>query len=193
MNEKSVLPYAAVETALARTFGVDATGQRTWLRARIQHLRKLGLTAGQPGKGKTIGYSRDHATKWLVALALAHIGFDPAKAVELIKALWTSRPPRRHEIPIAPQETISYLVERARTAGPHVHILIRFGPIGTAPVFGHTTDPTVALGELHQPSPVDGTVPRAVCSIDLTHIVQKFDAALDEAQAVEEASDARIA
>jgi hypothetical protein len=85
---KGEYPYAAVETALADVFDVDPAAQRGWLRGRIQHLRRLGLTPEGPGKGKSIAYSGEDVDKWLLALELAHFRIDPVMAVASIKKEW---------------------------------------------------------------------------------------------------------
>jgi hypothetical protein len=79
--------YAAVETALALVFRVDAAGQRGWFRARIQNFRRLGLTPAGPGKGKTISYSLEDIDRWLIALEMEHF-VNPVVTVNLVKTAW---------------------------------------------------------------------------------------------------------
>jgi hypothetical protein len=87
-KEPHTYPYADVERALAAVFGVDAVGRAGWLRGRLQHFRRLGLTPDGPGKGKTIAYAVEDIDKWLIGLEMAHLRLDPTLIVELIKRNW---------------------------------------------------------------------------------------------------------
>lgn len=76
--------YAAVETALARVFGADASAQKGAFRGRIKHLQRLGLLSETPGKGRKIAYTDAQVCAWLIALELEEFGIDPALAVRMI-------------------------------------------------------------------------------------------------------------
>jgi hypothetical protein len=122
--------YAHVEAALAATFGVDVTGKVGWLRGRIQHLRRLGLTPPGPGKGATIRYRLDDVDRWLLALELEHFRIDPTGAVAAVKNNWSGPGMLRD------------LVAKARASKDDksdVLITVDFGPLSRAPVIGHTT------------------------------------------------------
>jgi hypothetical protein len=82
--------YSQVESALARVFGADAAGQAGWLRGRIQHLRRLGLTP--PAAGGSVVYDYEWAARWLIALRLERVGPDPAKIVAFFEANWDRKP-----------------------------------------------------------------------------------------------------
>jgi hypothetical protein len=183
LQQAASFSYAEIETALANCFGIDAAGQKGWLRARIQNLRRLGLVAASPGKGSTIDYSRDDADKWMVALELMHASIPPAKIVELIPKLWTPRPPRRREVPIAEYETLKFQLARARQAiedKDHVILLVVFGQLTDDFGIGFT-EADKAVGLLVRRNKSDPN-PRRVTAVDLTALARAFDAALDEAQ-----------
>jgi hypothetical protein len=78
--------YSEVESALGLVFGADAAGQAGWLRGRIQHLRRLGLTP--PADRGPVIYTFEWAARWLVALRLERIGLKPADVVAFFEANW---------------------------------------------------------------------------------------------------------
>lgn len=136
--------YGEVETALAAVFGIDRAGQVGWLRGRLQHVRRLGLVADSPGRGRTIEYTREDAEKWLVAIELEYFNADPAKVVELIKTAW--RPPARSRSAsdafARNEASLADLVTEARASrrpGDDVIVTVQFGPMSRLPVIGYTT------------------------------------------------------
>jgi hypothetical protein len=91
--EQPLFLYGDVERALGHIFRVDPRRQRSVLRARLKHFQRLGLPGLAPGKGKPLRYSRELASMWLMALALAEIGLDPALIVKAIKSHWKNLAP----------------------------------------------------------------------------------------------------
>jgi len=99
--------YSQVESALARVFGADAAGQAGWLRGRIQHLRRLGLTP--PANGGSVVYDFEWATRWLLALRLERVGPDPADIVAFFEENWDRK--RRAKFPV---RSLREVIEKAR-------------------------------------------------------------------------------
>jgi hypothetical protein len=123
--------YSQVETAIARVLRVDAEGQVGWLRGRIQHLRRLGLTP--PADRGPVVYSFELAARWLLALRLERVGLTPQAVVGFFEANWERKP--GHKLPVTPlREVIEHArapVEKARKAKQPHHdddqwLLIRF-------------------------------------------------------------------
>jgi hypothetical protein len=81
--------YAAVERALAATFGVDERGRIGWFRAKLQHFRRLGLAPAGPGRGKVIDYTLDDVDRWLVALEVEFFKIDPTTAISFVRGNWS--------------------------------------------------------------------------------------------------------
>ena len=100
--------YSQVESALARVFGADAAGQAGWLRGRIQHLRRLGLTP--PAEGGPVIYTFEWAARWLLALRLERVGLNPADIVAFFEQNWESKPGRKF-----PVKSLREVIEQART------------------------------------------------------------------------------
>ena len=99
--------YAQVETALARVFRADAAGQTGWLRGRIQHLRRLGMTP--PAEGGPVSYTFEWAAKWLLALRLERVGVNPVDVVKFFEANWERKP--GHHLPVT---SLRQVIEEAR-------------------------------------------------------------------------------
>jgi hypothetical protein len=99
--------YAQVEAALARVFGADTEGQAGWLRGRIQHLRRLGLTP--PAEGGPISYTFEWAARWLLALRLERVGVSPVAVVKFFEANWERKPGSK--FPVA---SLREVIEQAR-------------------------------------------------------------------------------
>jgi hypothetical protein len=193
MNEKTTknsvsqvagfLKYAVIERALGTVFAVDGAGQRAWLRARIQHLRRLGLIPESPGKGRVIRYTQQDADKWLVALELAHMGADPKMIVHLIKRTWD--PPNRKrsaaEAVARGEAFIRDLVEEARASSrieDDVFLTVKFaGDMSAEPFMGYTT----FRGSQSFFSWLADHNQRAAV-FDLSKRLRDFDAALDKAK-----------
>ena len=132
---KPALSYALVETALAKVFGIDAAGQAGWLRGRIQHLRRLGLTP-QTVRGP-VAYGDEWLVKWLIALELEYFEVDPRQVVELIDKGW--KPPHKrdaHEAVQRGEATLSELVAVARAERHDLIVTVQFGPMGRRPYVG---------------------------------------------------------
>jgi hypothetical protein len=81
--------YAAVERALAAIHGIDERGRIGWLRARLQHFRRLGLAPEGPGRGKVISYTPDDVDRWLVALEVEFFKIDPTTAISFVVGNWS--------------------------------------------------------------------------------------------------------
>lgn len=80
------LSYGEVETAIARILKVDAKAQEGWMRGRIQHLRRLGLTP--PADRGPVVYTFEWAARWLLALRLERLGLNPVAVVKFIEDNW---------------------------------------------------------------------------------------------------------
>ena len=101
------LTYSEVESALGRVFGADAAGQAGWLRGRIQHLRRLGLTP--PADRGPVIYTFEWAARWLVALRLERIGLNPADVVAFFQANWDRKLGAK-----LPRRSLREVIEKAR-------------------------------------------------------------------------------
>jgi hypothetical protein len=136
--------YGQVETALATVFDIDATGQKGAFRGRVQHLRRLGLVADSPGRGRVIDYTQGDADKWLVALELEHFGLDPVRVVDLVKRNWNPPPERKRSASEAfarGEACLADLVFEARGSRrpeSDVILTIRFETISALPDVGYT-------------------------------------------------------
>jgi hypothetical protein len=183
MSEPAGFTYAIIETALARIFDVDAVGQKTWLRARIQHLRRLGLVAESPGKGRTIIYKHEHADRWLLALLLTlRLGRDPAKTVEFLQTKWdrpTARRSRRHQTDRSDWLLADIVEEARKVERREDHIIITFDYSEPKPSIGHTT----IRGMTGLGYDLGRKAGRMVVVLDLTVALAEFDAALAAAGA----------
>jgi len=100
------LTYSQVESALGRVLGADAAGQAGWLRGRIQHLRRLGLTP--PADRGPLIYTFEWAARWLVALRLERIGLKPADVVAFFEANWDRKPGAK-----MPSRSLREIIEKA--------------------------------------------------------------------------------
>jgi hypothetical protein len=99
--------YSHLESALGRVFGADAAGQAGWLRGRIQHLRRLGLTP--PTDRGPVVYTFEWAARWLLALRLERVGLNPADIVEFFRANWERKPGSKF-----PVKSLREVIEQAR-------------------------------------------------------------------------------
>lgn len=78
--------YKHLELALANVFDVTMAGLAAF-RARIRHLRNLGVPTGQnPGKGTAITYTRDDAILLLIALEVELFGLPPKFAASFARS-----------------------------------------------------------------------------------------------------------
>jgi hypothetical protein len=180
--------YGQVETALAAVFGIDAPGQRGWLRGRLQHMRRLGLVAASPGRGRTIDYAQEDLDRWLVAVELEHFGIDPAKVVQLIKQSWNP-PPRKRSTSEAFDSGEAWLrdlvavARESRSAGSDVIVSVQFGPMSASPVVGYTTvNGMNSLGQWLNGDRLD-RAPRRTSVFNLSSRLRALDQALTTASA----------
>jgi hypothetical protein len=177
--QKATYFYADVERALAHIFGVDSTGQRGWLRGRLQHFRRLGLAPEGRGKGKTIVYLVEDADRWTVALELAHLRLDPALIVDLINRSW-SRRERSRKAGAAfdrGEASIRDLVAVAREGKcPDILVTVRFEPMSRSPEVSYTTmaKPESFLGWLNN----GRAEPRRASIFNLSDRIRRLDRAL---------------
>jgi len=80
-----------VETALARLFNADPEVQRTTFRARIVHLRRVGIPLGlNPGRGKRIAYEMEQVYQLGLCLELEEMGLDPALISRIMETFWAN-------------------------------------------------------------------------------------------------------
>jgi hypothetical protein len=124
MSGKPRYPYWIVESALAQTFGIEPQQQKGAFRARITHLRRLGLGPEGPGKGQAIAYSREDIDRWLIALELEHFGIDPTQVVDLFARLGI---------------VIKHYSKEARASkqpNDDIIMFVEFGPFGSPPQIG---------------------------------------------------------
>ncbi len=186
MNTKGLQPtrsYADVERALAEVFGVDAAAQRGWLRGRLQHFRRLGLTPEGPGKGKTISYGVEDIDKWLIALELAHLRLDPILIVAFIDRHWKrpdGHPLSADEAFARGQAQLRDLVREARQKtrpDDGVVVIVQFDAMSGKPVIGYVGARGIETlkGFL---SPNDREAPRRVSMFNLSDRVRRLDRAL---------------
>src|SRR3954451_11295887 len=83
--------YAQVEAALARLFNADPEVQRKTFRARIVHLRRVGIPLGlNPGRGKRIAYELEQVYQLGLCLELEEMGLDPSLISRLIEKFWAT-------------------------------------------------------------------------------------------------------
>jgi len=81
--------YAQVEAALARLFNADPEVQRKTFRARIVHLRRVGIPLGfSPGRGKRIAYELEQVYQLGLCLELEEMGLDPSLISRLMVKFW---------------------------------------------------------------------------------------------------------
>jgi len=119
-EQDATFGYQAVEKALARVFGVDEAARQGAFRARLQNLKRLGLSAATPGRGKQIAYTREDADLWLWALELSHFRFDPSLVASLV---------------MQDRALLRRLAADARTSD--VFIAIDLEGLSETPVIGH--------------------------------------------------------
>jgi hypothetical protein len=182
------LKYAVIERALGGVFAVDGAGQRAWLRARIQHLRRLGLIPDSPGKGRVIRYTQSDADKWLVALELAHMGADPKMVVDLIERTWD--PPHRKrsaaEAVARGEAFIRDLVDEARASrrpDEDVFMTVRFiGGMSEEPHVGYTTLNGMESFGYWLTGAGTNPRPRRASIFNFSERLRRFDAALATAK-----------
>src|SRR4051794_9344209 len=83
--------YAQVETALARLFNADPEVQQKTFRARIIHLRRVGIPLGfSPGRGKRIAYELEQVYQLGLCLELEEMGLDPSLISRLMETFWSN-------------------------------------------------------------------------------------------------------
>jgi hypothetical protein len=83
--------YAMAETVLARLHAASEDAQRAAFRARLKHLKRLGIPSGiNPGRGKRVSYAGEQIFEWAFCLELAEFGIDPTVVVEIIRGYWLS-------------------------------------------------------------------------------------------------------
>ncbi|ESZ17687.1 hypothetical protein X735_09820 [Mesorhizobium sp. L2C085B000] len=84
-----MLTYAAAEAVLAGMFDLDAKVREKAFRARLKHLKRLGVPLGSnPGRGTKIWYHDEQVYQWAFCLELAEFGIDPTSVVGFIRDSW---------------------------------------------------------------------------------------------------------
>ena len=82
-----MLTYAKAEEALA--WLSDASRAQSTFRARLKHLKKLGVPIDvSPGRGKKILYGKEELYQWAFCLELMQFGIDPSVIVGQVKQSW---------------------------------------------------------------------------------------------------------
>ena len=90
------LRYGQIEQALAEILGVPSLERTRAFRARLRHLRNIGIPElPKPGTGQSVAYSYEHALELLVALRLESIGTAPRFLAPLAKSITNAY--RHHE------------------------------------------------------------------------------------------------
>jgi hypothetical protein len=85
-SQRWSLTYAEAEATLAELHGVTGDVQQRAFRARLKHLKRLGIPAGiNPGRGAKIYYKDEQLYEWAFCLELAEFGIDPAAIVRLME------------------------------------------------------------------------------------------------------------
>jgi hypothetical protein len=83
------LSYAEAEHTLAFLHGVKGDVRQNAFRARLKHLKRLGIPRGiTPGSGAKIYYFEEQLFEWAFCLELAEFGIDPTVIVDLISRKW---------------------------------------------------------------------------------------------------------
>jgi hypothetical protein len=83
------LPYAVVETALARVYGAQHV-QRDTFRGRLKNFRKLGMPQHNPGKGARVRYGMQDVYQLMMCLEIAEFGIDPSLIVKMVRHRWAT-------------------------------------------------------------------------------------------------------
>ncbi|ESY20390.1 hypothetical protein [Mesorhizobium sp. LNJC391B00] len=84
-----MLTYAAAEAVLAGMYGLGSEIQGKAFRARLKHLKRLGVPLGSnPGRGTKIWYHDEQIFQWAFCLELAEFGIDPTTVVTFIREAW---------------------------------------------------------------------------------------------------------
>jgi hypothetical protein len=167
---KAAYGYATLERALGKVFGVKPAAREKSFRARIIHLRRLGLTP-QSGRGEVIAYDDEWAARWYLGLLLAmRLGHDPKLVAEFIKANWSGKGNLRD------------IVQKARAAqrpGDHVILTIDHGGISEPLVVRYVTGITgKGMEAIGLSLAGDGPTDRLVTLFDLTAGLHRLHDAL---------------
>ncbi len=81
--------YAEIERILAKLHSAEGEKQAGAFRARLKHLKRLGIPLGaNPGKGKRIEYTCEHLYQLVFCLECAQFGFDPVWTVQIVETIW---------------------------------------------------------------------------------------------------------
>jgi hypothetical protein len=84
--------YGEAETLLASLHEVPPEHQHLAFRARLKHLKKLGIPLGSsPGKGKKVRYTSEQIYQWAFCLQLEELGISPSAIVSLLREQWCDR------------------------------------------------------------------------------------------------------
>lgn len=126
------LRYGDVETALAAVLKVEPKRMGAF-RARLQHLRNIGLPSGlpKPGSGRQIAYSNRQALEMLLALVLEELGQSP-QAAAVLSASIVRLSPYRQDLAKHDQQGDMYAVVQPDKA-PYT---IFYGDAGLKEFFG---------------------------------------------------------
>jgi hypothetical protein len=89
---KEPFPYAKVEAAAVRAYGITADKVGTF-RGRLSALQKANLFGAdmRPGKGVPLQYLAREIHKIVFALELTELGLPPAVILRLVNDFWDSR------------------------------------------------------------------------------------------------------
>jgi len=85
-----MLSYAEAEFTLASIFKANSKAQVGAFRARLKHLKRLGIPLGiNPGRGKKISYQRAELYQWCFCLELEEFGIDPSIITRIVREYWS--------------------------------------------------------------------------------------------------------
>ena len=92
-RESAGFDYADIEAALAKLYGAEHVRETTF-RARLKHLKRLGLPSRRPGKGTRLRYTKaSDILQLVVACEFAELGVDPHLIVDIVQQDWKRQGP----------------------------------------------------------------------------------------------------
>lgn len=84
-----MLSYGEAETLLATIYKATGKAQTGAFRARLKHLKRLGIPLGSnPGRGKKIYYERNELYQWCFCIEMEEFGIDPSIITNIVKKYW---------------------------------------------------------------------------------------------------------
>jgi hypothetical protein len=111
-NRKAGLRYGEVEAILASFLHVESGGEKAF-RARLRHLRNIGVPMGitEPGKGAVIRFTREQVFEMLLCLVLQSFGVSPSDARDLVRSIIKDWSNTKRAIRLSPNHDQQYKLE----------------------------------------------------------------------------------